>query len=64
MRLLRLGERIPTRRQLGVFLGYAVASALYVGVGLFFTIDFVLSVFVAIAYLLAVVWLAPTLVRR
>jgi hypothetical protein len=46
-----------------VFLGYACASALYVAIGMV-TIDFILSVLVAAAYLLAVAWLVPTLVRR
>jgi len=64
MRLPGLGDGIPSRRQVAVFLGYSAAAVLYVGIGLFLTIGFVLSVFVAIAYLLAVAWLVPTVVRR
>jgi len=60
---LRLAERVPTRRQLAVFLGYAAAAALYIAIGLL-TVDFILSVFVGIAYLLAVAWLVPAVLRR
>jgi hypothetical protein len=53
----------PSKRQLAVFAGYVVAAAIYVTVGVFFT-DFLLSVFVGIAYLLLVAWLVPAGVRR
>jgi hypothetical protein len=46
-----------------VFAGYAIAAALYVTIGVFFT-DFLLSVFVGMAYLLLVAWLVPAGVRR
>ena len=70
MRLLRLGRaraderfRVPTGRQLDVGLGYVAAAALYILIGVLVT-DFLLSVFVGIAYLLVVVWLVPAGVRR
>jgi hypothetical protein len=53
----------PSTRQLAVFAGYAVAAAVYVTVGVFYT-DFLLSVFVGTAYLLLVAWLVPAGVRR
>jgi hypothetical protein len=55
--------RIPTRRQLAVAGGYAAAAALYVLIGVFVT-DFLLSVFVATAYLVLVAWAVPAAVRR
>ena len=57
------GFRLPSRRQLAVGLGYAGAAALYVLVGVLVT-DFLLSVFVGIAYLLFIAWLVPAGVRR
>jgi hypothetical protein len=55
--------RLPSRRQLAVAAGYTAAAALYVAIGVLVT-DFLLSVFVAIAYLLLVAWLVPVAVRR
>jgi hypothetical protein len=55
--------RLPTRDESLVALGYAAAAALYILIGVFVT-DFLLSVFVAIAYLLVVAWLVPTVIRR
>jgi hypothetical protein len=43
--------------------GYAAAAAVYIAIGTLAT-DFLLSVFVATAYLLVVMWLVPALVRR
>ena len=54
---------MPSKRQLLVFAGYAVAAAVYIAVGVFYT-DLLLSYFVALAYLLLVVWLVPAGVRR
>jgi hypothetical protein len=48
---------------LRVLLGYIVAAAVYVVIGVLVT-DFLLSVFVGIAYLLVVAWLVPAGVRR
>jgi len=42
---------------------YGLASAIYIAVGVFF-VDFMLSVVVAMAYLLVAAWLVPAAVRR
>jgi hypothetical protein len=55
--------RLPTRAELAVAAGYAAACGLYVLIGVL-VIDFLLSVFVGIAYLLVVAWLVPAVVRR
>ena len=55
--------RRPDRRQLTTLAGYAAAAALYTAIGLTVT-DWLLSFFVAAAYLLFVVWVVPTVVRR
>lgn len=54
---------MPSKRQLLVAAGYAAAAAVYIAVGVFFT-NLLLSYFVALAYLLIVVWLVPAGVRR
>jgi hypothetical protein len=56
-------DAMPSKRQLAVAAGYVAASAVYVAVGVWYT-DFLLSVFVALAYLLLVAWLVPVCVRR
>ncbi|HEX7309666.1 MAG TPA: hypothetical protein VF232_00670 [Gaiellaceae bacterium] len=53
----------PSHRQLAVASGYAAAGALYVLIGVTY-VDFLFSFFVALAYLLVVVWLVPAGVRR
>jgi hypothetical protein len=53
----------PSKRQLAVFAGYVIAAAAYIAIGVFYT-DFLLSVFVGMAYLLLVAWLVPAGVRR
>ena len=67
MRLRRVddghGFARPTRSQLAVFGGYAAAAVVYVVIGVLVT-DFLLSVFVALGYLLVAAWLVPTVVRR
>jgi hypothetical protein len=55
--------RLPNRRETAVALGYVGACALYVVIGVLVT-DFLLSVFVGIAYLLVIAWLVPAAVRR
>lgn len=55
--------RLPSRRQLAVLAGYAAAAGLYVLIGVL-VLDFLLSVFVAMAYLLIVAWLLPAGLRR
>ncbi len=55
--------RRPRGRELVVASGYVAAGALYVLIGVAVT-DFLLSVFVAMGYLLIVAWLVPLVVRR
>jgi hypothetical protein len=55
--------RRPSRADVLVLLGYAAAAVVYVVVGVFVT-DFLLSVFVATAYLLVAAWVVPRAVRR
>lgn len=43
--------------------GYCVASAIYIAIGVTY-VDFLLSVVVGMVYLVVVMWLVPTLVRR
>ena len=54
---------MPSRRQLTVAAGYALAGAVYIAIGVVYT-DFLLSFFVALGYLLIVAWLVPAAVRR
>lgn len=54
---------MPSKRQWMVAAGYAVAAVVYITLGVFFT-DLLLSYFVALAYLLLVMWLVPAGVRR
>jgi hypothetical protein len=63
MRAPGVSRDLPSKPQLAVFVGYVIAAAVYVTIGVFFT-DFLLSVFVGIAYLLLVAWLVPAGVRR
>jgi hypothetical protein len=53
----------PDRRQWLTLFGYAAAAAVYITIGVLAT-DFLLSVFVACAFLLLAVWVVPTIVRR
>jgi hypothetical protein len=57
------GPLRPARRDLIVFAGYLVAAGIYIGIGLY-TVDFLLSFWVALAYLAVVTWLIPAAVRR
>jgi hypothetical protein len=63
VRLRGRGLKRPDRRQLITLLGYAGAAAIYITIGVL-TTDFLLSVFVAAAFLLLTVWLGPMIVRR
>ena len=67
LRLLRLDDREgplrPTRRDLAVFAGWLVAAGVYIGIGVY-SVDFLLSFWVAAAYVAVTVWLVPALVRR
>jgi hypothetical protein len=60
---LRLSFDRPNRRDLTVFGGYCVASAIYIAIGVS-VVDFLLSFWVATAYLLVIAWLIPLIVRR
>ena len=53
----------PSQRQLVVAGGYVAAGVLYVAIGVTY-VDFLLSFFTALAYLLVVAWLVPAVVRR
>ena len=57
------GSIRPTRRDLTVFGGYCLAAAIYVAIGVTW-IDFLLSFWVGLGYLLLTAWLVPTAVRR
>jgi tetrahydromethanopterin S-methyltransferase subunit B len=61
---LRLpGDGVPNRRELRVFAGYLLAAAVYIAIGVT-VIDFLLSFWVGVAYILVAAWAVPTLVRR
>jgi hypothetical protein len=57
------GPRRPSRRDLAVFAGWLAAAAVYVGIGLY-SVDFLLSFWVGLAYVLVTAWLVPAVVRR
>ena len=57
------GSRRPTRPDLVVFGGWLAAAGVYVGIGVY-TVDFLLSFWVALAYLLVIAWLVPAMARR
>jgi hypothetical protein len=59
----RAAELVPTRRDLVVFGGYCLAAAIYIAIGVAY-VDFLLSFWVGVAYVLITAWLVPTLVRR
>jgi hypothetical protein len=63
LRLTSLADAIPRRSDLPTLLLYLSAAGLYIAIGLI-TTDFLLSMPVALAYLLIVVWLVPALVRK
>ena len=59
---LRLKFDRPDRRDLTVFGGYCLASGVYIAIGVTY-IDFLLSFWVGLAYLVITAWLLPTVVR-
>jgi hypothetical protein len=63
VRLRRLREWSPARPDLRVFAGYCLAAAVYIAIGVTVT-DFLLSFWVAVAYVLVAAWAVPTAVRR
>ena len=60
---LRLSFDVPRRSDLRVFGGYCLAAAVYIGIGVAW-IDFLLSFWVGLAYVVITCWAVPTLVRR
>ncbi len=59
---LRLSFDVPARRDLRVFGGYCLAAAVYVAIGVTW-VDFLLSFWVGLAYLVVTAWAVPTFVR-
>jgi hypothetical protein len=60
---LRLSFDVPDRRDLRVFGGYCLTAAVYIAIGVAW-VDFLLSFWVALGYLVVTAWAVPTLVRR
>lgn len=54
---------LPSRSDLIVFVGYCLAAAVYIALGVAY-LDFLLSVVVGMAYLVIAAWLVPVAVRR
>ena len=63
MRLRPLKDRIPSRLDLRVFAGYVSAAAIYIAIGVAVT-DFLLSLWVGVAYVVVAAWFVPMAVRR
>ena len=67
MRLRRLRRRAaelaPTRRDLVVFGGYCLAAAIYIAIGVAY-VDFLLSFWVGVAYVLVTAWVVPATIRK
>ena len=59
---LRLSFDVPDRRDLRVLAGYCLAAAVYVAIGVTW-VDFLLSFWVGLAYLVVTAWAVPTFVR-
>jgi hypothetical protein len=57
------GPLRPSRHDLAVFGGWLLAAGVYVGIGLI-TVDFLLSYWVAVAYVVIAAWIVPAAVRR
>jgi hypothetical protein len=56
-------DGVPSRRDLATLGLYVACAAVYVAIGVAVT-DFLLSFWVALAYVLVSAWLVPALVRR
>ena len=63
MRLRSLRAWAPRRPDLRVFLGYCLAGAVYVAIGVTVT-DYLYSFWVALAYVIVAAWAVPMLARR
>ena len=59
---LRLKPDLPDRRDLPALAVYTAAAAVYIAIGVAW-IDFLLSFWVGLAYLVVVAWAVPTFVR-
>ncbi len=62
-RLRRLAPNRPTRRDLATLGIYVLSGGVYIAIGVAVT-DFLLSFWVAAAYVLLSAWLVPALIRR
>jgi len=60
---LRLKLDLPGRDDVLVFGGYCFAAAVYIAIGVAY-VDFLLSFWVGVGYLLLVAWLVPATVRH
>ena len=60
---LRLSFDRPSRRDLTVFGGYCLAAAVYIAIGVAY-IDFLLSFWVGLAYVVLAAWFLPMLARK
>ena len=63
MRLRSLRKWLPSRPDLRVFVGYCLAAAIYIAIGVTVT-DFLYSFWVGVAYVVVAAWAVPLLVRR
>ena len=63
MRLRLLKDGVPGRPERRVLAGYVLAAAVYIAIGVAVT-DFLLSFWVAVAYIVVAAWAVPMLVRR
>ena len=61
--LRRLAPERPTRRDLATLGVYVLSGAVYIAIGVAVT-DFLLSFWVAVAFLLVSAWLVPAAIRR
>ena len=59
---LRLSFDVPDRRDLRVFGGYCLAAAVYIAIGVTW-VDFLLSFWVALAYVVVTAWAVPMFIR-
>jgi hypothetical protein len=57
------GSRRPTGRDLAVFAGWVGVASVYIVIGLV-NVDFLLSFWVALGYVVIAAWLVPATIRR
>ena len=63
MRLRLLKDGFPDRPERRVFVGYLLAAAVYIAIGVAVT-DFLLSFWVGVAYIVVAAWAVPAVLRR